>query len=260
MKLITKKILDFKMYLDTEDQGISKELIDHGIRERFSVACMRSILRADMNVLDLGANIGFYAIIESKIVNHVYAIEPVKYNYNLLKKNIRLNGCSNVSTYQVAIGGHTGASKIYTSKRCNWASIVPEENRTPDYSQRWDKFKKGSENVQMFTLDDFMDKNSIDKIDLLRMDVEGAEVDIIAGGLKTIKDMAKESYLVIEIHSSCIKNKDTIGRMLDQISGAGFKCIKVVNRLKEFNLDGITDIRDFLIYRVGCPQVFFKKI
>jgi len=91
------------------------------------------------------------------------------------------------------------------------------------------------------------------------MDVEGAEVDIIGGGTETIKRMSKGSYLVIEIHSSCIKIKESIEKMLDRIFGADFKCIKVVNRLREIPLDKVSDIKDFLTYKVGCPQVFFKK-
>ena len=259
MNLIKKKILNFQMYLDKDDVGISKELIDHGIRERFSVACIKKILRPDMNVLDLGANIGFYVFIEAAVVNHVHAVEPVEYNYNLLQKNIELNKCSNVYTYRLAIGGTTGITKIYTSNRCNWATIVDERHRTPDYAKRWDRFKKGSEVVPIAKLDDFVDKYAIGKLDLIRMDVEGAEVEIIGGGLETINNMKTGSYLVIEIHSSCIKIKESIGDMLDKISDAGFKCIKVVNRLTEIPIDNIKDIKDFLTYRVGCPQVFFKK-
>jgi len=259
MKLIEKKILNFKMYLDKQDEGISKELLEHGYRERFSVDCIKKILRPDMNVLDLGANIGFYVLIESPVVNHVYAIEPVEYNYNLLSANIGLNNCKNVSTFRNAISSKTGKGKIYTSNRCNWATIVDKNNRTEDYSRRWDKFAKGFENVEMFTLDDFTSKYDI-KPDLIRMDVEGAEVDIIGGGLNTINNMAKDSYLVIEIHSSCIKDKDSIGKMLDKTKEAGFEVFKVVNRLQELPVEKVADIRDYLIYRVGCPQVFFKKV
>ena len=259
MKLVKKKILNFKMYLDKEDQGIGKELIEKGMRERFSVACMKKILRPDMNVIDLGANIGFYAFIEAGVVNHVHAVEPVKYNFDLLQKNIGLNRFKNITTYRLAIGGTTGITKIYTSNRCNWATIVDERHRTPDYSERWNRFKKGSEIVPICKLDDFVDKYQIGKVDLLRMDVEGAEVEIIGGGLETIKHMPKNSYLVIEIHSSCIKIKKSIETMLDKIFGAGFKCIKVVHRLAEINIDKVENIKEFLTYRVGCPQVFFKK-
>jgi FkbM family methyltransferase len=259
MKLIKKKILDFEMYLDPEDLGIGKELIDKGIRERFSVACMKKILRPDMNVIDLGANIGFYAFIEAGIVNHIHAVEPVKYNFDLLQKNIKLNRFSNISTYRQAIGGTTGITKIYTSNRCNWATIVDERHRTPDYSERWNRFKKGSEVVPICKLDEFVDRYQINKVDLVRMDVEGAEVEIIGGAQQTIKSMPKGSYLVVEIHSSCIKIKESIENMLDRIFAAGFKCVKVVNRLTEINIDKVADIKDFLTYKVGCPQVFFKK-
>lgn len=258
MKLVKKKILNFKMYLDKEDQGISKELLEHGYRERFSVDCIKTILKPDMNVLDLGANIGFYVLIESPVVKHVYAIEPVKYNFNLLAANIGLNNCKNVSTYRLAIGSKTGKGKIYTSNRCNWATIVDKDNRTEDYARRWDKFDKGFEIVPIYKLDDFTDKFAI-KPDMIRMDVEGAEVDIIASGINTINRMAKDSYLIIEIHASCIKDKQSIEIMLDLIKEAGFEVFKVVNRLKEFGIASIKDMREFLTYRVGCPQVFFKK-
>jgi FkbM family methyltransferase len=259
VKLVKKRVLDFLMYLDPADEGIGKELIEKGIRERFSVACMKKILRSDMTVIDLGANIGFYALLEAKRVKYVHAIEPVEYNFKLLEKNINLNRLKNVFTYRVAIGGVTGITNIYTSKRCNWATIVDERHRTPDYSLRWDRFKKGSEVVPICKLDEFTDKYQIDKVDLVRMDVEGAEVDIIGGGLETMKRMPKGSYLVIEIHSSCIKIKESIEKMLDRIFAAGFRCVKVVNRLTEINISKVMDIKDFLTYRVGCPQVFFKK-
>ena len=259
MKLIKKRVLNFLMYLDTEDQGISKELIEHGIRERFSVACIKKILRPDMKVLDLGANIGFYALIEAQVVKVVHALEPVKYNYDLLVKNIKLNRFKNIFPYRLAIGGLTGITKIFTSRRCNWATIVDKRNCTEDYLERRERFEKGSEIVEISKLDDFVDKYAIGKIDLLRMDVEGAEIEIIAGGKETINNMSKGSYLVIEIHSSCIKIKERIASMIDNIFGAGFKVIKCMTRLKDINITDVKDMKDFLTYKVGCPQVFFKK-
>jgi FkbM family methyltransferase len=259
LSLVQKKILDFKMCLDTKDEGISKELIEHGIRERFSVDYITKILRPDMNVLEIGANIGFYSLIEAPIVKHIYAIEPVKYNFNLLKKNIELNKLKNIDTYKCAIGALTGLNKIYTSKRCNWATIVDERHRTPDYQARWDRFKKGYEVVDIYKLDDFTDRNAISKIDFIRMDVEGAEVDIVAGGLETIRRMKQDSWLVMEIHSSCIKIKESIENMLNRITDAGFVCDNIMTKHKVIDLDKVADIKDFLTYKVGCPQVFFKK-
>ncbi len=260
LDLVKKKILDFYMYLDNDDLGISKELLEHGMREKNSVDFIKKILRADMGVLEIGANIGFYALIEAPAVKHIFAIEPVKYNYNLLKKNLKLNKADNVSFFNIAIGTSTGKGKIYTSKRCNWATITEREDRTDDYAQRWDRFNKGYQEVYIYSLDDFMGEYNIENIDLIRMDVEGAEVSIISGGLETISKMKKDSWLVIEIHSSCIRDKESIKKMLDDIEGAGFKVVKAVSKFKDFDLDAIGNIKDFLTYKVGCPQVFFKKI
>jgi len=259
LDLVKKKILDFYMYLDRDDLGISKELLEHGMREKNSVDFIKKIPRADMNVLELGANIGFYALIEAPIVKHIFAIEPVKYNYNLLKKNVKLNKADNVSFYNIAIGATTGKGKIYTSKRCNWATITERKDRTDDYAQRWDKFDKGYQEVYIYRLDDFVSEYAIEDIDLIRMDVEGAEIDIISGGLETLAKMKQNSWLVIEIHSSCIRNKESVKNMLDNIEACGFKVAKAVSKFKDFNLDAIKDVKDFLTYKVGCPQVFFKK-
>ena len=249
MKLIEKQILDFKMYLDEEDIGICKELIVHGIREKPSVDYIKTILRPDMNVLDLGANIGFYVFIEAGVVNHVHAIEPVDYNFNLLTKNISLNKYSNISTYQLAIGSYNGTVEIYTSFGCNLATIIPENGKSGNYF-------KGIEEVPIYTLDKFMENFAIGQIDLLRMDVEGAEVDIIAGGLKTLSNMPKNSHLAIEAHSICLKDKNKLGIMFDQIKANGFISIKATVHEKELK---ISDIRDYIINGGRCPQVFFKK-
>ena len=259
MKLIEKQILNFKMYLDKEDVGISKELMEHGMREKFAVDYIKSILRPEMTVLDLGANIGFYVLIEANKVNHVHAIEPIKYNFDLLTKNIKLNNYSNISTYQLAIGGSNGLTKIYTSKRCNWATTIPENERTEEYAKRFNRFRKGVEEVPVYTLDNFVKKFAIKQINLLRMDVEGAETGIIEGGLNTIRSMPKNSYLVIEIHSSCIKNKKKVSIMLDQVEASGFIFMKAMNRKWKLKIASMAELRNLFLHGGGCPQVFFKK-
>ncbi len=242
MKLVKKRILDFKMYLDKEDVGISKELIDHGIREKPSVDYIKTILRPDMTVLDLGANIGYYALFEANKVNYVHAIEPVKYNFNLLAKNIELNNYSNISAYQLAIGGNNGTTKIYTSKRCNWATIVPEEQRFGKYIDRFNRFKKGVEEVPIYTLDKFVEKYAIKQVDMLRMDVEGAEIDIIEGGLNTIESMSKNSYLVVEVHGSCIRDKKKLGIMLNQVEANGFIFMRAMSRKRRLRVANMVEI------------------
>ncbi len=58
-------------------------------------------------VLDIGANIGYYVLLEYQLIGksgRIYAIEPVYNNFELLQKNLRLNNLKNVSAFQFAFG------------------------------------------------------------------------------------------------------------------------------------------------------------
>lgn len=259
MKLIEKQILDFKMYLDEEETaGINKDLVENGMREKPYVDYLRTILRPDMNVFDLGANIGFFAFIEAGVVNHVYAVEPVRHNFGILEKNIKLNGYKNITAHRLAIGAFNGVSKIYTSKACNCATIIPEHEYISESVRLSRPLRKGIEETPIYTLDGFIEKYAIGKIDLLRMDTEGAEIDIIAGGLKTLKDMPTGSYITMETHGHNLRDKSKMDVMFDQIEERGFTFVRATMHTVETDVADSGRLRK-LIKDGLCFQVFFKK-
>ena len=89
-----RNIYDFKMFLNNQDKGISRSLILFGKREEDQKLILNKILKANMNVFDIGANIGYYVLIENQILKStgkILAIEPNKENVELLKRNIILN-------------------------------------------------------------------------------------------------------------------------------------------------------------------------
>ena len=81
------------MYLLTNDKGISRSLILFGRREEDQKYILNKILKENMNIFDIGANIGYYTILFlNKIKNgNILAIEPSKDNLKLCKDNVRLN-------------------------------------------------------------------------------------------------------------------------------------------------------------------------
>ena len=92
-KLVLKDVLGSKMYLDETDLGLSWDLITDGIREAYLVEIVKKELKKGDIVIDIGANIGYYVLLESKIVGEkgkVYAIEPVPQNVDILRKNLFL--------------------------------------------------------------------------------------------------------------------------------------------------------------------------
>ena len=92
--LIKKRIFDFRMFLNPIDRGISRTLILFGVRELDHKKILELVLKKNMKVFDLGANIGYYVLMESELIcnkGKILAIEPVKKNMQLLEKNLKLN-------------------------------------------------------------------------------------------------------------------------------------------------------------------------
>lgn len=107
-----KKINGSKMYLDINDEGLSHDLISDGVREFYATQKMKKEIKKGDVIVDIGANIGYYALLEARLVGKkgiVYAIEPVPRNIAILKKNIELNNYSNLEVYQLAYGGQKGS-------------------------------------------------------------------------------------------------------------------------------------------------------
>jgi methyltransferase, FkbM family len=148
------------------------------------------VIRKDDVVLDIGANIGYYALIESKLVGRggtVYAIEPVMRNYKMLEKNVRLNGLDNVSTYQYAFGDKNRHAEIFVSNKSNLCAMSKEAVGGEVL---------GVQDVRMMTVDQFLVGKK--QPSLVRMDVEGFEYEIIKGMKQTLK--SKPSIL-LELHA-----------------------------------------------------------
>jgi len=91
---IKRKIFNYKMYLNPRDKGISRTLLLFGERELDHKIILEKVLKKNMKIFDIGANIGFYVLMESKLIGDngkIVAVEPVPENLELLKKNLELN-------------------------------------------------------------------------------------------------------------------------------------------------------------------------
>ncbi|SVC72652.1 uncharacterized protein METZ01_LOCUS325506, partial [marine metagenome] len=87
-KHLVRSVHNYKLYLDTRDQGLSRTLSLFGQREVDHYLMLHAILKPGMNVLDIGANIGYYAIMESIAIGSsgsVIAIEPILPNIEMLR-------------------------------------------------------------------------------------------------------------------------------------------------------------------------------
>jgi FkbM family methyltransferase len=247
------------MCLIPGDIGLSKQLIEEGGREKCSTEFIDRILKPDWTVIEVGANLGYYALLEARKVKKVYAIEPIEQSIKALKESIKLNGYKNIKVYQLAISDKDGISKITTSARSNWATMVNLKGTRAGYQEKFNRFKSVTQKIDTMTLDSFIEREGIDKVDLIRMDTEGYEVEIIRGMDKTFDLMPKGSYLSVEFHPAIYDDRFGLIETLNKILRAGFSIELITTHDRGYKLTTLA-LKKWLLKKGACPQVFFRKV
>ncbi len=217
---ITIEVNDYKMVVDTMDKGLSHDLIVHGIREYYATNFIKNFIKTGDVIVDIGANIGYYVILESKIIGSdgiIYAIEPIPRSIELLQKNIILNKCNNVIPYQCAVGDRIGTTIINVAAKLNLSSIHNIGSEVKEQIR-----------VDILTLDSFLSGKKIP--DFIRMDVEGYEYEIIKGMKETLM-LNKPLKLFIEMHFS-ILGKDKSVELLKILQDSGFEVVAFIIDVK----------------------------
>lgn len=210
-RYVEREIVGNKMYLDLKDPGISSDLLRDGIREPFLTESIQKEIKEGDVIVDIGANIGYYALQEARLAGDngkVYAIEPVPGNVELLKKNIELNNYSNMKVFQLAVGDVNKTDYIYVSDCRNTASMIKTQASI-------DKVP-----VQVTTLDKFLENKPLPN--LIRMDVEGYEVEIVKGMTKLLESN-KPLKLIVELHPLYYVTKEKREDFLETLKESRFQ-------------------------------------
>lgn len=226
---------DYKMYIDSKD---SLGLSIHGSYESFETELVKKIVKKGNIVLDIGANIGYYTLVFSKLVDvegKVFAFEPELENFRLLEKNVLLNKYSNVILENVALSNKNGTAKLYLSEERNGMHrIYPSHFCQEKYLE-----------VDMISLDDYFKNKTLNKeISFIKIDVEGSEFGVLQG-MKNLLEKNKHLKILIEFNPSGIKefgaNPKDVLNLLQQY---GFKIYIVDTRKNELVL--IEDMEDLI--------------
>jgi FkbM family methyltransferase len=155
------------------------------------------------NIIDIGSHIGIFSIYAAKKANKgkVYAFEPISSNYSILKDNIYLNSIKNIYTENIGISYKRGKKKIYINNRnsAGHSSYIYKKN---------DKYIIANMN----TLQNIIKRNKISKVNLLKIDCEGAEYDILLSCSENI--LRKIDKIALEYHFFKNKNPKILANFL----------------------------------------------
>ncbi|MFL6321415.1 MAG: FkbM family methyltransferase [Nitrososphaeraceae archaeon] len=149
-------------------------------------------------VVDVGAHIGKYTIIASKRVGEngkVIAIEAHPGNYEILNRNIELNGLTNITTLNYAVYSKEAKIKLFLPDEKSNHTIY--NTLIPTRAKDGEKFVEVNAN----TLDNLLQQNGISQeVNWIKIDVEGAEFEVLKGAHDTISNSKNIAFLV-EVHN-----------------------------------------------------------
>ena len=133
-------------------------------------------------IFDVGANIGqmTHRLRGVAPTARLYSFEPVSATYEQLVANVE--GLDGISCHKIALGERDGSDRIYLRDESQWNSLVPAINAVLREENR--QFVP----VEVQTLDSFTIANSIDQIDLLKIDTEGYEVEVLNGARRLFEE------------------------------------------------------------------------
>jgi FkbM family methyltransferase len=139
-------------------------------------------IQKDMVVFDVGANCGDMTVLFSNLVGKggkVHAFEPSETTYQKLLKVIHAMNKDNVILNNLAVTDHKGSALfyMYDEKYSTWNTLA----QRPLESYGIDIHPRETREVKTTTIDDYCSENNISHIDLLKIDVEGAEYQVMLG-------------------------------------------------------------------------------
>lgn len=150
--------------------------------EKYTIELFKKILKKGDVVFDIGANIGYYSFLATKLIGEngrIYAFEPDPRNYRFLIKNIKFNKRKNIKFFPIAVGNKIGESLMNLDIDSTESSII--KLRTRENAVLKSIF------VPIMTIDAFVREHKVKKIDILKIDVEGSESLVIQGMQNTLR-------------------------------------------------------------------------
>jgi len=161
------------LFLNPTDPVITGSILKEGIWEASDTHWFVKAVRPGDVVIDAGANIGYYTVLASKLVGptgRVYAFEPDPTAFEILQRNVRLNGADNVVAEQKALSNANTTLELF----------IASDNKGDDRIYQPEGEHRPSIKVPAVRVDDYL-KGKVDHVDLVKIDTQGAEAVIHRG-------------------------------------------------------------------------------
>ena len=163
-----------------------------GIYEPDKTQTICDLLKPGQTFIDIGANKGDFSLLAAKITGtngKILSFEPEPENCHWFKESIKLNNYSTIQLFDIALSDSNGQAQLYLGEKSGWHSLVSAQGSTDN------SFIE----VKKRTLDSVLSENDINRVDMIKIDVEGAEMEVLAGAEKTLSENT-DLVLLLDLH------------------------------------------------------------
>jgi FkbM family methyltransferase len=173
-------------------------------------------------VIDCGANIGYYTNFFRAIVGkkgYVHAFEPVPSTFEYLSENtMEYSNCNNYYLNMVGLYKEESTKNIYIPDSISGHASLKEHQKA------WNANKIDKKEIKLITLDSYVKKNVIKKVDFIKIDVEGAEIDVLNGSKQTL--LKNKPNLHLEVNSELLNaSQQTVHKLWELLKELHYKKI-----------------------------------
>ena len=212
-----------KLFLNKK--GLALSISHYGTYEELESKIMEEKIEMGNIVVDVGANIGLHTLNMARIVGNtgqVFAFEPDPSNFEILKKNVKINNYKNIILEQKAVGDKHGRTTLYQSDHPGKHRIFPQTEQAKSQVQ-----------VELTNLDNYFDSDMIDKINFIKIDVEGLEFSVLKGMKNILKNSKKIKILFEFMPENTMEVGFTPIELLNYLTSNNFKLYCMDDKTKK---------------------------
>ncbi|MDR0677677.1 MAG: FkbM family methyltransferase [Holosporaceae bacterium] len=225
---------------------ICRALFVRGIYDPNLVAAVDCILPEGGVFLDAGASMGYVSLIAAKKCEHVFALEPSGRDFTRLTSNIQINNMENrISPYKLAVSDENSEKKML---------IACEERNALNTLGTEFSFKGvekiNEEKVETITIDSFVEREEIKRLDLIKLDIEGSELMALYGASETIKKY--RPVIILGVKQESLKTCGTNCMELQHFIHKNGYYFYILQEKPSFAFKKINDISNLLVSVVFC--------
>jgi FkbM family methyltransferase len=194
---------------------ISRSVFSYGCYEPHLTSLVLPFLKPGMTVFDIGANIGYYTVLMARRVGPagiVHAFEINEKVIDLLEENVQFANVGNVKIVKRAVAKTTGQREFFVP------AAGDEAEGSLKKSERYEAVT--TVKVPSVSLDDYIQEKQIEKVDFIKIDVEGAEYEVFEGARNLLSSNEKPVIMFEALDSVCMN--------------FGVNWLDVVEKLKSF--------------------------